>query len=167
MLLELVTPGVSSERHDRQHAMGQHRRPNPTIVPAARELIPVVLPTTIVATYQATGAAQMCGRLVFDATRNRLLLHGGTAMYQAATAPPAAIGTTRRRLPNGWWVESQGYLRQLTDGQWAINDADTTRAFCTHVAYHDARRDRLVVQCLRSTRGDTAPCSSPDTPSRA
>ena len=94
---------------------------------------------------EATGAAQMCGRLVFDATRGRLLLHGGTGMFPAAAAPPSANGATVRRLPNGWWVESQGHLRQLIDGKWVIIDTDTTRAFCTHVAFHDSRRDRLVV----------------------
>jgi hypothetical protein len=92
-----------------------------------------------------TGTAQMCGRLVFDAARQRLLLHGGTGMFPATAAPPAANGASLQRLPNGWWVENQGHLRQLIDEKWVVVDADTTKAFCTHVAFHDSQRDRLVL----------------------
>ena len=66
-------------------------------------------------------------------------------MYPATAAPLATKGATVRQLPNGWWVEDQGHLRELVDGRWKIIDADTTRAFCSHVAFHDSRRDRLVV----------------------
>lgn len=77
-----------------------------------------------------TGFAQCCARLLWDAPKKRMLLHGGLR---------SDTGTGAGK------IEIFGELRELRMGKWEVIDAGAERRMCDHAAFREAGSGALVL----------------------